>query len=318
MLRALLALALLRAVGSQPQASAWPLYGRDGQHTCTSPYSGPLLAPYVNWTYTTPAAAAITTGISINSDNNVFFGSSDGSITALDGFTGTMKWRYVDPSGSVASGGSPVIDVSGRIFFTIGSFAVGLFPNGTIVWRKLIAAGRSFTAPTMGASGALYFGDSGNTFYALSSSTGAVLWSWCCSTSHFDGVAAISPIDGTVIAHAFPGTFQIFDNKTGAIKAGSGYNPGNELVTSDAIDSLGNIYAGGTPQSSTLPHIQWPRGGLFRQARCSVGWQFTARLCTQARTLLKCGPFIERPERQRGCTLQGGAFAPRPWSIRMG
>jgi len=101
----------------------------------------------------------------IGEDGTIYVGSEDNNLYAVHP-DGTEKWHF-ETGGDIPS--SPAIGPDGMIYF--GSFdnnIYSLYPNGTERWR-VETEDRIFSSPALGADGSLYIGSFDNNIYALGS-----------------------------------------------------------------------------------------------------------------------------------------------------
>jgi outer membrane protein assembly factor BamB len=175
----------------------------------------------------------------VTKEGLVVFGGQDGFVTALDGETGTVKWRYkvrADVDGSAALGidgtiyigaddgrlyalrndgslrwsfvaqkdirSSVAVANDGALFAT--SFDGNLYsldPAGNVRW-VLPTGGRIASSPVIDAAGVVYFGSQDDRLYAVTSD-GKVRWAVDFG-SDLDASVAISP-KGTIVIGADDG-----------------------------------------------------------------------------------------------------------------
>ncbi len=122
-----------------------------------------------------------TTGGVIQSSPTLFnglvhIGSNDGTLSCLscnsNGFV-TVLWKYTAPaavqsSPAVTAGAVVAASVDGTVF------ALNAF-DGALLWTSLLP-GHVTSSPTLDGYGGVYIGCSDHNLYALSVSSGAVLW----------------------------------------------------------------------------------------------------------------------------------------------
>ncbi len=99
----------------------------------------------------------------IGEDGTIYVGSADSNLYAINP-NGTEKWHF-ETGGDVPS--SPAIGPEGMIYF--GSYdnsTYSLYPNGTERWR-VETGDRIFSSPALGPDGSLYIGSLDNNLYAF-------------------------------------------------------------------------------------------------------------------------------------------------------
>lgn len=153
-------------------------------------------------------------------NGNVYFGSGDTNVYALDASSGSLKWKF--KTGDVVHA-SPAID-SGIIY--IGSWDSYFYAldaaTGKEKWRfktgedPEIHNQVGIQASATVADGTVYFGCRDSKFYAVDAATGAQRWAFSNKGSWVIGSAAVR--DGKVyFATSDSGLFHALDAKTGAV-----------------------------------------------------------------------------------------------------
>ena len=103
-------------------------------------------------------------------DGEVYFGSTDGHLYAVDAATGKLLWRYETGGGGYSS---PTV-ADGVVY--VGSSSIDGHPyaldaaTGKLLWRYE-AGGRVYSSPTV-ADGVVYVGSDDGHLYALDAATG--------------------------------------------------------------------------------------------------------------------------------------------------
>jgi outer membrane protein assembly factor BamB len=181
------------------------------------------------WVYSSPA-------IGLDGED-VFVGSDDGNLYALNRFTGAKKWSF-QTGGRVFS--SPALGLNNVLYF--GSFDTKVYAVNAATGQKkweFQTGGEIYSSPALGSESTVYIGGNDKTLYAIDATTGQRRWSFLAQ-----GIISSSPAigpDGTVF---FAGDQRIYalDGKTGAkrweFKAGSG------IFSSPALGSNGRLYIG--------------------------------------------------------------------------
>lgn len=173
-------------------------------------------------------------------DGFVYFGSSDGSLYALDFATGAKSWSYAT-GGVVWS--SPSIDNAGTIY--IGSDDGALYAinaDGTRKWRYMTSSS-IVPAPAVGSDGVVYVGSGDGGLYAVNAD-GTRKWRFATSLP-IDSSAAIG-VDGTIyFGNGYDGSDGCFYaiNPDGSEKWHIDL-PGGGMTGSAAVDPSGSVYFG--------------------------------------------------------------------------
>jgi outer membrane protein assembly factor BamB/subtilisin family serine protease len=107
----------------------------------------------LKWRYQAPGSVN-NAAPAIGSDGTIFFGGSDGTVTALKP-DGTRLWQRALGAGSLSV--SPALGIDGTIYLHgTDGFLYALSPStGATLWRFLVAA-TSFASPSVGPDGTIY------------------------------------------------------------------------------------------------------------------------------------------------------------------
>jgi eukaryotic-like serine/threonine-protein kinase len=210
-------------------------------------------------------------------NGTVYFGSGDGNVYALDGATGTLKWKF--KTGDVVHASPAIAD--GMVF--IGSWDSYFYAldaaNGGLKWKFKTGEdpdihnqqGIQSSAAVM--DGMVYFGCRDAHLYALDELTGQMKWSY--STKGSWVIASPAVRDGKVyFTTSDTGLLYEADAKTGNILFSVNFK-GWPLFSSPAIAG-DTVYVGST--AGTLNAVD-----LKSQA---VGWTFATE------TAKKNGPTL--------------------------
>ncbi|HEC89930.1 MAG TPA: hypothetical protein ENI44_05055, partial [Thermoplasmatales archaeon] len=220
--------------GSGLMDSAWPMKCHDLRHTSLSPYSTKGHYGRIKWSFS--VAGPMESGIVIDNENTIYFGSWDYNLYALHS-NGTKKWNY-ETGETIWS--TPALAQDGTIY--IGSWDCklhALYPNGTLKWYY--DTGFWVTSdPAISDDGTLYIGSGDNYLYALYPN-GTLRWRFKTGgyvKSHpviaSDGTIYFSSLDGILYAVYPNGTLK-WKNKN--IKVSG--------CSSVALDTKGIIYTSG-------------------------------------------------------------------------
>lgn len=216
--------------------SIWPMFQRDIRHSGQSPYTGITSFPVLKWKQQLPGICGdVGTGFSEAMDGSILV-SACGKLSAIDlesgtilwtfngenssrsvpaiaadgtiywGFadsfaaltaTGKIEWRWINLSGNLIFGSSPVIAEDGTIYFTHdGVFS--LSADGDIRWFHPFSW-FSHSSPAIGVDGTIYVGSGDGNLYAFDPN-GSVKWRREIST--YDNSPSIGS-DGTVYIGAY-------------------------------------------------------------------------------------------------------------------
>jgi len=140
--------------------------------------SGSLLHSFtpsgtLRWTYTIPNASTAQCYPTVDTYGNVFFGTQDGILYALDS-NGVLVWSYV--VGNLISS-TAAIGSDGTVYFTSQNSSIyALTPTGTLKWSFATTAGIS-SSPSIGIDGTVYIGSGDGILYALDP-IGNLKWSY--------------------------------------------------------------------------------------------------------------------------------------------
>jgi outer membrane protein assembly factor BamB len=214
------------------------LVGKIGFNDPDPFYRKPATLPLASMRWKFQSNGTILSTPAIGLDGTVFFGSSDNSVYALDGATGSQKWSF-RTNGSVTS--SPACGANGNVYF--GSWDSYVYARdgntGAAKWafrtEDAVAA-----SPTIGADGTIYIGSSDHHFYALDGASGTLKWKFKTGGA-INSSAALGP-DGKVYFGAYDRKFYALDSATGT-KVWE-FETGGWIRSSPALDTDGVVYFG--------------------------------------------------------------------------
>lgn len=256
-------------------ASAWPGFGGDAQHRRQGTGSGADNS--VNWRF--QAGGAVVSSPALGGNGQVFVGSNDNKVYAIDRRSGDQLWAF-SSGGQVHS--SPAVDTDGTLY--VGSDDGHVYAlnasTGTKIWayktggvvrsspviapggllfigsddghlhalntatgkaRWQVATGGAVrSTPAINADGIVYVGTTSNQLMALEGRTGRKLWSF-----RTGGSVNSSPTiarDNTVYIGSDDGYVYALNGKTGAKRWA--FNTGSAVRSSPAIGTNGMIYVG--------------------------------------------------------------------------
>jgi len=228
------------------------MYRADASHTGVYPESK---APKgkLKWSFATGHKIRSTAALY---NGEVYFGSNDGFLYALDAVSGKLKWKF-KAAGPVSS--SPAI-YKDTVFIEAGDAAFHAVDasTGRAKWTvktgppipadpKLMSSGKwefEHASPVI-AGDTVYFGSADGSLYALDPATGHEKWK-CKTGSRIRAAAAVA--DGVVYLPSMDGNLYALDSATGTQKwkfktAGNQYFPLGEVQSSPAVGD-GLVYFG--------------------------------------------------------------------------
>lgn len=177
-----------------------------------------------------------TTG-SITDDANVYVGSHDGNLYAIEAATGNLVWTFNQPSDWVYS--SPTV-VDGTVY--VGSRDGNLYAVDAATGRQEWAfrlRGKTIASPTV-VDGSVYIGSYRAILYAVDEATGKEEWTFGEAQG---SVGTPAVVDGTVYLPSAHGVLHALDASTGeAVWDDPFTEPGPLLSVPTVID--GTVYVG--------------------------------------------------------------------------
>jgi len=187
-----------------------------------------------NWQYETGTGRATQSGILIDSNNTIYFGSRDSCLYALNP-NGTFKWKY-KTSAPIFQEVFLNIDLLGNVYVTNSNGKLySIKPNGTLNWSVSYENGFGSGSPVFSPDGnTIYIAGRDSNLFALNLD-GSIKWKFSC------GEIMRAPMvdsDGNIYASASTYLFAI--------------NPSGNLIWDyylfgrpsavPTIDIKGNIY----------------------------------------------------------------------------
>jgi eukaryotic-like serine/threonine-protein kinase len=252
----------------------WAMFHYDAVRDGVTPASGPA-SPSLMWTYTTgnlvyPSAAV--------ADGYVFIPSYDGTLYALDEYTGLLLWSF--PTGGNIIG-TPAV-ASGIVYVSSKNGYVYALSeqNGAVDWRIANDNLTPVTSSPVIANGVLFYGTflSPSAGYAevlaVNPQTGSVIWRNTGIQDYIEGSASVS--NGRVFLGAGalnPAIIVALNETTGAQLWSYGTGLKTQ-VTSAPAEAYGNVYVG----------LDGTRFLALNQATGSLVWSFNTPGGTNATT----------------------------------
>ena len=174
---------LIILIGMMITAQAnWPMFHNDLSLSGYTMDSGPD-TNNILWTYSTLAPIESSPAVV---DGIVYIGSNDGTLYALDAYSGTEIWSY--PTGySIHS--SPAVENNMVYFLSSDGYIYALDAStGTYIWSNMIGPGPwDWSSPAVHDDN-VFIGGSSGVIYSFDALTGALNW------ATFVGGAPDSPI----------------------------------------------------------------------------------------------------------------------------
>lgn len=201
-----------RLTAVQSRADLWPMFHNDLTHTGYSASTAPNTNETL-WSYQTNGAVGSSPAIAYG---DVFVGSNDKEIYALDAYNGSLIWNFTN--GGVWS--SPAV-ADGKVYFGSDDhtvYALDAF-TGALIWNYNASYAGIDSSPAV-ADGIVYVGGFQDRLTALNASTGALVC-WYptgvlgSSSPAVDGTNVfVGSIDHSVYAYTTGGT-QLWSYRTG-------------------------------------------------------------------------------------------------------
>ena len=145
------------------------------------------------WSYGTGSPLEVSSP-ALGNDGNVYIGSGDSKLYALDATTGALKWTYSTAS---ALGSTPAIATDGTIYVRDDTTLYALTNSGgsaTLKWTFPLS-GSTYGSPAIAADGTVYVGATGGAFYAVNPN-GTQQWKFTANGDVYSSPAIAT--DGTV------------------------------------------------------------------------------------------------------------------------
>ena len=135
--------------------------------------------------------ASLYTSPAISSDGTIYVGSNDGYLHAVHS-SGDAKWTY---NAGYPLQSSPIIDISGAIYFGAGKKMYSIGDNGFYAYSKWVepfdTSGNINSSPVLGQNGTIYFGSDDGKVYGINRKTGKYIWDY---NANITSPAGINPI----------------------------------------------------------------------------------------------------------------------------
>lgn len=195
------------------------------------------------------AGAKINSAPAVDQAGNLYFGSLDKKIYALDGVSGKKLWEVDAGEAIVLS--SPALSNKGTLFIgTMGGRVLALeMSTGRQKW-EFQTGGDILTSPALGPDGTLFMGSSDGTLYALNEDSGKTRWTF--DTTGGDAKRSwrnivTSPAvgaDGTVYVGGARGYVHALDGATGQVRWETEVTYSFSDAAAPALGPDGTVYVG--------------------------------------------------------------------------
>ncbi len=177
----------------------------------------------------------------MGNDGELYVGSDDGILYALDAQTGEEIWQF-QTGGPIKS--SPAVDSSGTIYFgSSDNYFYAVRQNGGLKWSFNIGD-YIFSSPAISFDDrTIYVGASDNHLYAINTSGGGIKWSFPTNGKIISSPAlGFDGIEDVVYFGSLDKKFYALNANTGALKWT--FEGDAAFYASPAIHSNGQIYVG--------------------------------------------------------------------------
>jgi outer membrane protein assembly factor BamB len=244
-----------------PDRFAWPLYGYTKSHTRFFPANATVRPPFKKiWAHNSNTLLEFPPVIS---GNHIYQLGDNGTLTALDKYTGKPFWIR---SLGTLSASTPAVS-SSTVFVTLMNsesgpgrvFAVNA-KTGQTRWHRDIPSA-SESSPLLDGD-KLFFGSQNGTVYALNARNGNVLW-----TYHAGGAVKASPtLSGGVLYFGdYSGHLQAVSEQTGRalwVSSSEGALLGSGTFYSTPAVVYGRVFLGNTDgrvyaYDASSGHLDW-------------------------------------------------------------
>lgn len=187
----------------------------------------------VAWTFKTGDIVSSSPAVAYG---NVYIGSNDGKLYALDAITGAKKWSA--QTGGTIQYSSPAVSGS-TVYVGSNDGYVWAFDtaSGAMKWKFLTGGYAGGGSPTV-ANGTVYIGATDGKLYALNASTGVQKWSAATGSAIYSAPAVS---DGSVFVGSFDTDVYAFAAASGAYEW-STTTSGN--VFASPVAAYGEIFVG--------------------------------------------------------------------------
>lgn len=229
-----------------PERFAWPIYGYTKNHTRYFPASASLRPPFKEqWAR---GGTALREFPPVLSENRIFQLTDDGTLSAVDKYTGKLMWArrlgQLSAASPAVEGNTVYATILSRTGGDEGRFVALDVRTGKILWSHTLPS-RSESSPLID-DGRVFFGSEDGTVYALNRYTGQIRW-----TYHAGGAVKASPTlkNGVLYFGDYSGHVQAISEASGRriwLAGSEGALFGSGTFYSTAAVIYGRVYLGNT------------------------------------------------------------------------
>jgi eukaryotic-like serine/threonine-protein kinase len=200
------------------------------------------------WTYEAGCHWGIQ-GAPAVANGEVYFGSDDGYLYALDASTGALLWKFLGTQYFAYAAPAVVNGIVYALSLAGDLYAVNA-NTGVFIWKYATGGGGLGLGSPAVANGVVYVAGGGGNLYALDAGTGALLWQYTTN-----GIIYSSPAVANGVVYFGNSSHNVY-----ALNASTGeslwqFTTSDEILSSSAVvngmvyisDGLGYLYAFGLP-----------------------------------------------------------------------
>ena len=214
-----------------PSDEGCAMFGQNETQSRCPDTSGPKKID-IGWEFETDGKVGSSPAIS---NGNIYIGSYDGNLYALDRYSGELVWSY--SAGAPVNSSPAVVDDVVYVGSDNGNLNAVYATDGDEVWT-FETDDQIWSSPTV-ADGTVYIGSYDDRFYAVDSDTGEKVWRF--KANHDFCASSPAVVDGTVYVGSI-------DNNLYALSSDNGdevwrYESSDSIVSSPVVWE-GNVYFG--------------------------------------------------------------------------
>ncbi len=240
----------------------WPIYGYTKDHTRYFPAPASLHPPFKEqWAR---GGTSLREFPPVLSENRIFQLTDDGTLSAVDKYTGKLLWAQrlgkLSAAAPAVEGDTVYATILSRTGGNEGRFVALDARTGKILWSRDLPS-RSESSPLVD-DGRVFFGSEDGTVYALNRHTGQLRW-----TYHAGGAVKASPTlkDGVLYFGDYSGHVQAISEASGRrlwLAGSEGALFGSGTFYSTAAVVYGRVYLGNTDgrvyaYDASSGHLDW-------------------------------------------------------------
>lgn len=178
----------------------------------------------------------------VDDKGNLYFGSLNKHVYALDGSTGKKIWDF--ESGGALVSSSPAAGPGDSLFISCTDGK--LYALDRITGKKkwdFQTEGKISSSPSVGRDGTVYFNGGDSTLYALEGTSGTLKWAFPLTEGNDTHSSPALGADGTVYIGTDDGRVFAVNGDTGSMKWQ--HKTGKSGMSSPALGRDGTVYIGG-------------------------------------------------------------------------